>query len=637
MLAEGGSFSGHEQNRFYLNLGEGRFADVSSVVGLDSDRDGRAFSPVDFDRDGDLDLLIKNRNTPQLMLLRNDVPAQNHSIAFKLIGTASNRDAVGAKVRIVTENGPRTKFVRMGSGFLSQASAQIFFGLGDSREIKEVAVFWPSGHQDSFEAVAANQLVTVQEAKGIVRRQPFLARSAPPDRAPEMAASDLAPKLAAHGSWLVEPVPVPELTGRDLAGRELALTRWRGQPVLLNFWASWCAPCREELSQWSAAYGKLQEAGAQVVAVSVDEPGTEDQVRRFVDETKLPFPVLLPDASSIHVYNIFHRNLLRRPRDLQVPTTYLVNRRGEVVKVYRGSTSPEVLLRDLRQAPTSPEDRLTAALPYPGRRVHLRPSRDYVRLAFSFINAGRPEAAPRYLPLALQALEHLARERNDHKMVHLYLGVASLAGGQVGQARTALERAIEIDPDFADAYFNLGVTFSRLGQPRQALAAFEKTVALDPGFADAYFNLALIHRSLGQPGKALAALQRRRQLAPDDAETHSEMGVVLADLGRLDDAIRSFERAVELREDNVEALRNLGVLYYQKGLFARAVQVLEEAHGLAPNEPEISLSLAVAYFRAGRMQEARSILKALLETNPRQPQAQELLQELDRRQDAGQP
>lgn len=130
LIREGGTWSGHERKVLYWNQGDGQFSDVSGVSGLDFPEDGRAFAAFDFDQDGDLDLVVKNRNSPQLRLLRNDSAGTNHSIAFRLQGSKTNHDAVGARLLLETSKRSYSKIVRSGSGFLSQPSRIVYFGLG---------------------------------------------------------------------------------------------------------------------------------------------------------------------------------------------------------------------------------------------------------------------------------------------------------------------------------------------------------------------------------------------------------------------------------------------------------------------------------------------------------------------------
>ena len=102
LVRQGRSWGGRDRNCAFLNLGSGRFADISSASGFDFPDDGRAVARVDWDQDGDLDLWVVNRNGPQLRLLVNEVNSGHHWLALRLVGngTTTNRDAIGARVEV---------------------------------------------------------------------------------------------------------------------------------------------------------------------------------------------------------------------------------------------------------------------------------------------------------------------------------------------------------------------------------------------------------------------------------------------------------------------------------------------------------------------------------------------------------
>ena len=133
LIRADGTWSGYERNIFYANNGDGTFSDISGVIGLDFLEDGRAFALADFDHDGRQEVFLKNRNGPQLRLLKNVMENLPPSIAFRLRGTKSNRDAIGAVVTLETELGRQTRSLQAGSGFLSQHSKDVFFGLGAAK------------------------------------------------------------------------------------------------------------------------------------------------------------------------------------------------------------------------------------------------------------------------------------------------------------------------------------------------------------------------------------------------------------------------------------------------------------------------------------------------------------------------
>src|SRR5207248_7643032 len=117
LIRADGTWSGYERNVFYANNGDGTFSDVSGAIGLDFVEDGRSFALADFDHDGRLEVFLKNRNGPQLRVLKNIMRDLAPSIAFQLRGSKSNRDAIGAMVTLETESGRQTRMLQAGSGF----------------------------------------------------------------------------------------------------------------------------------------------------------------------------------------------------------------------------------------------------------------------------------------------------------------------------------------------------------------------------------------------------------------------------------------------------------------------------------------------------------------------------------------
>src|SRR6202030_501938 len=139
------TWSGFERNVFYANNRDGTFSDISGAIGLDFLEDGRAFALADFNHDGRLEVFLKNRNGPQLRILQNVIEDLPPSIAFRLRGTKSNRDAIGAVITVETEKGRQTRTLQAGSGFLSQHSKEVFFGLGEAKGSVRASIRWPSG------------------------------------------------------------------------------------------------------------------------------------------------------------------------------------------------------------------------------------------------------------------------------------------------------------------------------------------------------------------------------------------------------------------------------------------------------------------------------------------------------------
>src|ERR1022692_3872933 len=224
------TWSGYERNIFYANNGDGTFSDISGVIGLDFLEDGRAFALADFDLDGRLEVFLKNRNGPQLRVLKNVIDNLPPSIAFRLRGIKSNRDAIGAVVTVETELGRQSRSVKAGSGFLSQHSKDLFFGLGVSKGPVQASIRWPSGLLQDIRDLPPNHRIWVEEGSEKLRLDPFKTQA--PSRAPLSISEPQEVDLAAVETWVLAPVAAPEISLPDLAGRVQTLSAFRGKLVL---------------------------------------------------------------------------------------------------------------------------------------------------------------------------------------------------------------------------------------------------------------------------------------------------------------------------------------------------------------------------------------------------------------------
>jgi enediyne biosynthesis protein E4 len=158
----------------FLNGGHASFRDVASEVGGGFERPkvGRGLAYGDFDRDGDLDLLITTNNGPAY-LYRNDQLAGNHSIRFRLVGTKSNRDAIGATVRVVSGELNQLRMVKSGSSYLSQSELPLTFGLEKRDRVERVVITWPSGRTEEFKNLTAGKCYECVEGKGVSAHDGF--------------------------------------------------------------------------------------------------------------------------------------------------------------------------------------------------------------------------------------------------------------------------------------------------------------------------------------------------------------------------------------------------------------------------------------------------------------------------------
>jgi hypothetical protein len=178
------SWNGYEHNNLLRNEGPSadgtlQFTDVAMATGSDEIRDSRGLATADFDNDGDLDIVLNNNpgdsgraEQARATLLRNNVGERRNWLAIELTGTKSNSDAVGG---LVTVESGGEKFVRLvgaGSGFASQHSSRLYFGLGEKTRVDAVTVRWPNGRLEKFESVGASpietrRLLRITESNGV--------------------------------------------------------------------------------------------------------------------------------------------------------------------------------------------------------------------------------------------------------------------------------------------------------------------------------------------------------------------------------------------------------------------------------------------------------------------------------------
>ena len=178
---DGRTWNGYEHNRLMRNdgldsSGRLRFTEVAAAVGVDDIRDGRGLATLDFDNDGDLDILVTNRPVAQdqpdslshAILYRNNIGQKRNWLAVELTGRKCNRDAIGAIVTIQTADLSQLRYLSAGSGHASQHGDRLYFGLDQSDYVDRLSVRWPNGETESFEHIKSCQLVRIEEGRGMV-------------------------------------------------------------------------------------------------------------------------------------------------------------------------------------------------------------------------------------------------------------------------------------------------------------------------------------------------------------------------------------------------------------------------------------------------------------------------------------
>jgi hypothetical protein len=160
------TWSGFQKSKFFKNLGVMNvFKEVSAEVGVDNDLDGRGVALSDFDGDGLLEIYQTNADQPAL-LYHNTTENPGNWVGLKLVGTKSNRDAIGARITLRTGNSTLIREVVGGNGYSAQSTNRVHFGIGNSESVQDLQIRWPSGQIENLQ-VPVNQWSKIVEGKGL--------------------------------------------------------------------------------------------------------------------------------------------------------------------------------------------------------------------------------------------------------------------------------------------------------------------------------------------------------------------------------------------------------------------------------------------------------------------------------------
>lgn len=611
------TWHGYARNVMFANNGDGSFAEVSGPAGLDFPQDCRSFALADLDHDGRLEVMLKSRNAPQIRILRNAMRHVGDAISIRLHSTRGNRDAIGAAVTLECGSLRQTRLLQAGSGFLAQHAKELFFGLGATEGAARATIRWPSGDEQHFENLPRNHRIQIEEGSASFSAQPF----APPAHGWDTTADYAIPEQLPSTSktWLIEPMKAPSFSLPDLRGSVRTLDSFRGKPVLLTLWSVESPASTRELDNLQRHAAPLAASGVEILGMNVDRG---DSAAKAHDRVRtLTFPVVFATDEITGIYNLVYRHLFDRHRDLPMPSSFLIDGRGMIVKVYQGRLDATAVAADAARIPGTAEERMKRALPFAGTLVQGTFQRNAFTFGVAMVQHGYPEQAA-------ESFRQVIATQPDDADAWYNLGTLSLRSNDPEQAKKYLETTVKLRPAYPEAWNNLGMVAAQRGAMADAVADFERAIQLRPKYGVAMLNLGNVYRRQHDWDRAEQYLKQALALEPDDAEANFSVGMLYAQQQDEDRAEQYLRRAIELRPDYAEARNNLGVLFAREQKLAQAESEFAEAIRAAPNFDQSYLNLARLYAVQNDRPRAREVLAELLHLQPGNSAAKQALQML---------
>jgi thiol-disulfide isomerase/thioredoxin len=575
LMVEGGkSFSGRERHCSFLNIGTGKFANVSATSGFDLLDDGRGVGLVDWDADGDLDVWLAHRTAPRLRFLRNDHntgDVRHRFLAVRLVGQASNRDAIGARLELhISGNKPRklTRTLRAGEGFLTQSSKWIHFGLGRQGDLDRLVIRWPGGSVEEFRNLEPDHRYRITQGSGTpepwhnAKRSYSLEPSVP--KVPVRSAAGRVP--------FPFRVPLPTLNFRDFDGKSF---QWKRQgPFVLILWASWCAPCVAELSEFAQSYKKIQQNNVDVIALSVEglpgaQRGTAETARKLVDRLGLPFQTGLVDSRFFDQLALVYGSVLQDQRQFSVPMSLLIDGDGWWTIAYRGTVPVETVLEDRKLCDLPPARYLESVLPFRGRwnRAPLWPGITAGNLgwvAAALQVGGFRDESLRYwlgylnynnkIPRPTGPNDAIPWDRELSEIQVRNVAPFLVRDGRIDEAVKACETALKQSPMFAEAALTRAEIFEKSGRLPDAIKSY-RAMATNPMTSRQARARLVLHLSANPNPKirnGQEAVEIAEQLCEEtkfnDTGLLDLLGMAYAEAGRYAEASDTMRKCITAAE-----------------------------------------------------------------------------------------
>ena len=531
----GNSFSGNERNCAFINSGNGQFTDISYSIGLDLIDDSRGLAVTDLDGDGDPDYFLTNRTAPRFRVLRNDLKNENRWLVLKLIGDPNkkcSRDAIGAKVEVRLNNRKAFRTLYAGDSFLSQSSKALRFGIGKSETLQDARVRWPSGEIEIFEFGSGVGKFLLRQGTGKIEAQEritFNEKFTPmPLKLPQKT-NELRIRLS-------QPLKLPEgLEYKDLNGNKLLIDDLtQNGSLLINLWATWCAPCLDELKEFANNSSILRNERIGVVALSVDNIyedrgiGSEEvseKVRLSGYEGDVGFATkrLVDTLDGLIKKSVYRHN------DFPIPSSFLIDKGSWLTVIYKGGTSIDQIIKDKNKMGLGPDVARKESSPFEGLWTQKEFIRNPIAVSNFYFNSGYPD----------EAKEHLTSFLSTHKVI---------PGKDVG-SRKLLQ--------LSQVHYQLAEILSKVGDDDAALSQFKAASYLNPNDERMKLRTIFSMAEAGEEKEAELQAEKLSEEFPKSINHLTLLGDVYYALGKEKKAADVYTKILGINSKTIPAIRGL--------------------------------------------------------------------------------
>ncbi len=532
-----------QRPQLFRNLGTGQFREVTAPAGsgLAQSLVGRGAAYADYDADGDLDIVVQQNQGPAL-LLRNDLAQPVRFLRVRLRGTKSNRDGIGADVRVYANEGRQRQRLRTGVSYLSQSDFPLLFGLGAATEVKRVEVLWPSGMTDVYRDVPIN--TTLDAVEG----------GSGPASAPDHVAEHRAVVPGVDASALAFPELVR--TGIDAYHQSDYVTAAQAFEA--------AAPMRPD-----------EPTPYRYLADLYWRQGQQAQAEAAVNK----LAKAMPDA-------------------------YFLDRQGSGYEASELMGLAQLLYREaVRADPSFPSARYNLGRSYLEQgdvtrgiaevqeaiRLYPKFAEAHETLGLAYIEQNQWDAAIRHLKLALEVKPELTIGRN-------HLGRLYMAQGRLEAAIGEFRKLVTQHPELAEARHNLAVAYARHQQPEQALRQFRAAIRIQPDFHAARLDFAALASDMGRHQEAIGILEGMlaatgAAVGGDPTDIRYRLGLTHMAAGQLSEAAAALKQVLQARPNHADAHLSLGVIDYRRGQYDSAWRHARRAEALGTSVGQLIAAL----------------------------------------------